>query len=183
MTIEDVFELTPLYKVRPPKPDPITIDDIFDPPDNIRTTLPPSNFVEPEPNIVTVILPPLVNTIPPTAPTTTLDVDINELSENILRNLRPRDDRNLQNLIDDNVIPLDDRTKAELENDDYISLAGDAPPVINIDTTEAWDENKTTLLKPGPIFKIFTDYGKKLKLANRIKKISEKKNRKEENTK
>ena len=112
VTIEDVFEPTPLYKIRPPKPDPIATDDIFNPPNNIGTTLPPSNFKKPEPNIVTVkdtVVPPLVNTIPPLAPPKTLDVDINGLSDNILRNLRPKDDRNFQNLIDDDFIPLDDR--------------------------------------------------------------------------
>ena len=172
VTIEDVFEPTPLYKIRPPKPDPITTDDIFNPPNNIGTTLPPSNFKKPEPNIVTVkdtVVPPLVNTIPPTAPPKTLDVDINVLSDNILRNLRPKDDRNLQNLIDDDFIPLDHRIQAELEDDDYKSLPGDAPPVINIDVTNAWDENKTTISKPRPIYKISTEYDRKLKVANKIK--------------
>ena len=127
VTIEDVFELTPLYKIRPPKPDPITAEDIFNPPNNIETMLPapPSNFKKPKPNIITVtdtVIPPLLHKIPPTAPPKTLDVDINVLSDNILRNLRPRDNRNLQNLIDDDFIPIDDRTQAELEDDDYKSL-------------------------------------------------------------
>ena len=172
VTIEDVFEPTPLYKIRPPKPDPIATDDIFNPPNNIGTTLPPSNFKKPEPNIVTVkdtVVPPLVNTIPPTAPPKTLDVDINALSGNILRNLRPKDDRNLQNLIDDDFIPLDHRIQAELEDDDYKSLPGDASPMINIDVTNAWDENKTTISKPRPIYKISTEYDRKLKVANKIK--------------
>ena len=174
VTIEDVFEPTPLYKIRPPKPNPITTEDIFNPPNNIGTTLlpPPSNFKKPEPNIITVtdtIIPPLVNTIPPTAPPKTLDVDINVLSDNILRNLRPKDNRNLQNWIHNDFIPIDDRTQVELEDDDYKSLPGDAPPVINIDVTDAWDENKTTVSKPGPIYKLSTDYEKKVKAANKIK--------------
>ena len=37
------------------------------------------------------------------------DIDINALSENILRNLRPADNRNIQELMDD-FIPIDDRT-------------------------------------------------------------------------
>ena len=37
------------------------------------------------------------------------DIDINALSENILRNLRPVDNRNIQELMDD-FIPIDDRT-------------------------------------------------------------------------
>ena len=37
------------------------------------------------------------------------DIDINALSENILRNLKPVDNRNIQELMDD-FIPTDDRT-------------------------------------------------------------------------
>ena len=37
------------------------------------------------------------------------DIDINALSENILRNLRPVDNREIQELMDD-FIPIDDRT-------------------------------------------------------------------------
>ena len=70
-------------------------------------------------------------TILPTAPPKTLDVDISALSDNILKNLRPVDNRNLQNLIDDDFIPIDDRTQQEREDDDNISLAGEAPAVIN----------------------------------------------------
>ena len=179
VTIEDVFEPAPLFKTRPPKTDPITTEDIFNPPNNIGTMLPPpSNFKKLEPNIITVtdtIIPPSVNTIPPTVPPKTLDVDINALPDNILKNLRPKDNRNLQNLIDDEFIPIDDRTQAELEDEDYKSLPGDAPPVINIDVTNAWDENKTTVSKPGPIYKLSTDYEKKVKAANKIKNILEKK--------
>ena len=188
VTIKDVLELTPLYKIRPPKPDPITTEDIFNPPNNIGTTLPPpSNLKKPEPNIITVkdtVIPPLVNTIPPTAPPKTLDVDINALSDNILRNLRPKDNGNLQNLIDDDFIPLYDRTQTELEDDNYKSLPGDAPPVINIDVTDAWDENKTTVSKPGPIYKLSTVYVKKVKAANKIKnKYLRKKKRNKKNAK
>ena len=148
---------------------------------------PPSNFKKPEPNIITVtdtVIPPLLHKIPPTTPPKTLDVDINVLSDNILKNLRPRDNRNLQNLIDDDFIPIDDRTQAELEDDDYKSLPEDAPPLINIDVTDAWDENKTTVSKPGPIYKLSTDYEKKLKAANKTKnKYLRKKNRNKKNAK
>ena len=47
---------------------------------------------------------------------------INEMSDNILRNLRPVNNRTEQELIDDQFIPIDDRTQQELEDDDYISL-------------------------------------------------------------
>ena len=38
------------------------------------------------------------------------DIDIQVLSDNILRNLRPVDNRNIQQLIDDDFIPIDNRT-------------------------------------------------------------------------
>ena len=92
------------------------------------------------------------------------------LSENILRNLRPIDDRSIQQLIDDDFIPIDDRTIQEREDDDNISLAEDDNDLVLIDTTSAWDENKTEIAKPGPVYKISTDYNKKVKTANKIKK-------------
>ena len=50
------------------------------------------------------------------------------------------------------------------------------PPIIEIDTTSAWDKNKTEIAKSGPIYKISTDYNKKVNAANKIKKnIREKK--------
>ena len=50
------------------------------------------------------------------------DIDIQALSDNILRNLRPVDNRNIQQLIDDDFIPIGDRTQQEREDDDNISL-------------------------------------------------------------
>ena len=75
------------------------------------------------------------------------NIDIQALSDNILRNLRPRDYRTIQELIDDDFIPIDDGTQQELEDDDYISLASDdervsiedvfEPPTVTIkDTVE-----------------------------------------------
>ena len=93
----------------------------------------------------------MAGTIPPTAPPKTLDIDINALSDNILKNLRPVDNRNLQNLIDDDFIPTDGRTQQEREDDDNISLAGEAPPVITIDATNGWDQNKTEIARPEPV--------------------------------
>ena len=118
------------------------------------------------------------------------NIDIQALSDNILRNLRPRDYRTIQELIDDDFIPTDDGTQQELEDDDYISLASDdervsiedvfEPPTVTIkdtvepplvippteppktdviDTTKAWDKNKTEIAKPGPVYKLSTtDY-------------------------
>ena len=56
------------------------------------------------------------------------DNDIDALSNNILRNLRPVHNRNLQELIDDDFIPIDDRTQQEREDDDNISLINDDIP-------------------------------------------------------
>ena len=92
------------------------------------------------------------------------DVDINTLSDNVLKNLQPADNRNLQNVIDDDFIPIDDRTQQE-RDDDNISLAGEAPAIINIDTTSAWDQNKTEVARPGPIIKLSTDFDKKVRAA------------------
>ena len=65
-----------------------------------------------------VLEPTTINQAPPLPTLKTLDVDINALSDNILKNLRPVDNRNLQNLIDDDFIPIDDRTQQEREDDD-----------------------------------------------------------------
>ena len=88
------------------------------------------------------------------------------LSDNILRNLRPIDDRSIPQLIDDDFISIDDRTLQEREDDDNISLADNEDL---IDTTNAWDENKTEVTEPRPIYKISTDFNRKLKAANKIK--------------
>ena len=59
---------------------------------------------------------------------------VNEISDNILRNLRPVENRTEQELADDQNIPIDNRTQQELEDDDYLSLESD---VEEIDTTSA----------------------------------------------
>ena len=126
--------------------------------------------------------------------------EINEMSDNILRNLRPVDNRTEQELIDDQFISTDDRIQQELEDydyislderteqelkdddyisiddradqelkdDEYISLESDSE-VENIDLTSAWDTKKATIARPGPIYKLSTDYNQKVKAANKIK--------------
>ena len=47
---------------------------------------------------------------------------INEMSDNILKNLRPVDNRTIQEIIDDQFIPIDDRTQQELEDDNYFKF-------------------------------------------------------------
>ena len=164
VTIEDVLEppVDPFKLL-----DAIAIEDIVEPSPFTATTNTSKN-----PFIVTiedVLEPPAANQIPPTAPPKTLDVDINALSNNILKNLKPFNNRNLGNLIDDDFIPIDDRTQQEREDDDNISLEGKAPPIIDIDTTSAWDQNKTEIARPGPLIKLSMDYDRKVKVAKKLK--------------
>ena len=141
---------------------------------------------------------------------------VDEISDNVLRNIQPIDNRTIQELIDDDFIPIDDRTQQELEDDDYASLESEnesdsddkvtlesdneseseivdtIPPapeeigdfvlpapkeIIDIvpptpeemDTTLAWDTQKTEITTPGPIIKLSTDYNKKVRAAQNIK--------------
>ena len=66
---------------------------------------------------------------------------------------------------------LEQNQKKELEDDDYLSFESESEDieVENIDTTAAWDDNKSTAAKPGAIFKLSTDYNKKIRAANKIK--------------
>ena len=47
------------------------------------------------------------------------NIDIQAISDNILKNLRPVNSRNIQEIIEDDFIPIDDRTQKELEDDDF----------------------------------------------------------------
>ena len=71
----------------------------------------------------------------------------------------------IQEIIDDQFISIDDRTQQELEDDDYLSFESEN----EIYTTSAWDNNKTTISKPGLIYKLSTDYNKKIRAAKKIK--------------
>ena len=97
--------------------------------------------------------------------------DINEMSDNILRNLRPVDTRTEQEIIENQHIQMEDRTQQELEDDDYFSFESESEDIEieNINTSSAWDDKKSTAAKPGAIFKFSTDYNKKVKAANKIK--------------
>ena len=77
------------------------------------------------------------------------DIDIKALSDNILRNLRPRDKRTIQELIDDDFIPIDDRTPQERMDDDSISLQSEDDKVTIEDVLEP-DEVET---RP-PLYKV-----------------------------
>ena len=47
------------------------------------------------------------------------NIDIQAISDNLLKNLRPVNSRNIQEIIDDDFIPIDNRTQQELEDDDF----------------------------------------------------------------
>ena len=79
---------------------------------------------------------------------------------------RPVDNRTIQEIIDDQFIPIDGRTQQELEDDDYLSFESEN----ETDTTSAWDNNKTTISKPGPIYKLSTDCNKKIRAAKKNKR-------------
>lgn len=70
------------------------------------------------------------------------DIDIQVLSDNILRNLRPVDNRTIQELIDDDFIPIGDRTPQERADDDNISLESEDEAVTIEDVPEP-DEVET----------------------------------------
>ena len=113
--------------------DMVTIEDI---PDDKYTfnikrpstkTIPVLKIPSPEPNIVTVEQPIKPTNIPPTAPPKTLDVDIQALSDNILKKLRQpqqqqqllQDNRNLQDLINDQFIPVYNKLKVDSQSDAF----------------------------------------------------------------
>ena len=97
--------------------------------------------------------------------------DINEMSDNILRNLSPVDTRTEQETKEDQFIPIDNRTQQELEDDNYFSFESESKDIEieNIDTTSSWDDKESAAAKPGAIFKLSTDYNKKVEAANKIK--------------
>ena len=97
--------------------------------------------------------------------------EINEMSDNIIRNLRQVDTRTEAEKIEDQYIPIGDRTQQELEDDDYYSFESESEDIEieHTDTTSAWDDNKSMAAKPGQIFKLSTAYNKKVRAANKIK--------------
>ena len=86
------------------------------------------------------------------------------------KNIRPVDDRTIEQLIDDDFILIDNRTQQELEDDGYIELESDDN--VDIDLTAAWDPKQTTVSADygKPKIKLSTDFNKKVQAANKIKK-------------
>ena len=100
------------------------------------------------------------------------------MSKNILddelqssqKNIRPVDDRTIEQLIDDDFISNDDRTQQELEDDDYIKLESDDNVDINL--AAASDPKQMTVSADygKPKIRLSTDFNKKVREANKIKK-------------
>ena len=96
---------------------------------------------------------------------------IQNISDNILKNIRPVDNQTVQEIIGDDFTPIDDRRQQELEDDDYKSFESESEiETEEIDTTSAWDPKQTKITNPGLIVKLSTDYNKKVKAATKIKK-------------
>ena len=55
--------------------------------------------------------------------------DINKMSDDMLKNLRPVDTRTEQDTIEDQFLPKDDRTQQELEDDDYHSFESESEDI------------------------------------------------------
>ena len=72
---------------------------------------------------------------------------LNNISDNILNNLRPVNNRTEQEVADDQNIPIDDRTQQELKDNDYISFESDTEEIdieeINILNNLQNVENRT----------------------------------------
>ena len=90
------------------------------------------------------------------------DFDIDHFNK---KTYRPVDNTTIQEITEDQFIPIDDRTHQELEDDDYLSFESEN----EIDTASAWDNNKTTVSKPCPIYKLSADYNKKIRAAKKTK--------------
>ena len=77
------------------------------------------------------------------------------MSDCILKNIRPKDNRTIQELEDDQFIPLDDRTQQELEDDDYLSLESEKHVVTieddNTDNDETQSSSDILLDEPNKI--------------------------------
>ena len=95
---------------------------------------------------------------------------LDDVIQSSQKNITPVDDRTIEQLIDKDFISIDDRTQQELEDDDYIELESDNN--VNIDLTAAWDPKQTTISADygKPKIKLSTDFNKKVRAANKIKK-------------
>ena len=57
-----------------------------------------------------------------------------DASKKILEDIRPVDNRTIEEIIEDQFIPIDDRTQQELEDDDYLSFESQVEDDFDIDS-------------------------------------------------
>lgn len=68
--------------------------------------------------------------------------EINEMSDNIISNLEPKDNRTIDEIIKDQFIPTDNRTQQQLKDDDYLSYESDIDDKVTIeDVNDSKDDN------------------------------------------
>ena len=96
---------------------------------------------------------------------------LNDALQSSQKNIRPVDDRTIEQLIDDDFILIDDRTQQELVDDDYIELESDDN--VDLYLTPAWDPKQTTISTDygKQKIKLSTDFSQKVRAANKIKKM------------
>ena len=62
-----------------------------------------------------------------------------EASKDILKNIRPVDDRTIEQIIDDQFIPIDDRIQQELEDNNYASFESETDDVVTLEGIDEKD--------------------------------------------
>lgn len=68
--------------------------------------------------------------------------EVNEMSDNIISNLEPKDNRTIDEIIKDQFIPIDNRTQQQLKDDDYLSYESDIDDKVTIeDVNDSKDDN------------------------------------------
>ena len=62
-----------------------------------------------------------------------------EASKDILKNVRPVNDRTIEQITDDQFIPIDDRTQQELEDDNYASFESETDDAVTVEDVDETD--------------------------------------------
>ena len=62
-----------------------------------------------------------------------------EASKDILKNIRPTDDRTIEQIIDDQFIPIDDRIQQELEDNNYAGFESETDDVVTLESIDEKD--------------------------------------------
>ena len=62
-----------------------------------------------------------------------------EASKDILKNIRPVNDRTIEQIIDDQFLPIDGRTQQELEDDDFASFESETDNAVTVEDVDETD--------------------------------------------